>query len=174
MKKYRKAVSALVLRPVEVCSTDGCKTVHEMLLVHKPRIHDAWQLPQGGIEAGETPDQAAVRELQEETGLHLPSVTHVCESTYRYDFPPQFIAKYNPINSGQELAFVMFRVTEKLPVIVDNKEVDNHVWILPEQLPLYIKRPEYVEVIQRVLEECKDHLGKSEEPNTKSETNSKY
>ena len=30
----------------------------------------AWQMPQGGIDAGETPLEAAIRELEEETGLH--------------------------------------------------------------------------------------------------------
>ncbi len=31
---------------------------------------DAWQMPQGGIDEGETPEAAAFRELSEETGIH--------------------------------------------------------------------------------------------------------
>lgn len=39
----------------------------EVLLVHRPR-YDDWSLPKGGIEPGETPRDAAVREALEETG----------------------------------------------------------------------------------------------------------
>jgi len=50
----------------------------------------AWQFPQGGINAGETPEQAMFRELEEEVGL-LPA--HVCilgrtREWLRYDVPP--------------------------------------------------------------------------------------
>ncbi len=39
-----------------------------MLLVHRPR-YDDWTLPKGKLDAGETDEQAAVREVEEETGL---------------------------------------------------------------------------------------------------------
>lgn len=42
----------------------------ECLLCHVTG-HDHWDLPKGGIEAGETPSQAALRETREETGLVL-------------------------------------------------------------------------------------------------------
>jgi putative (di)nucleoside polyphosphate hydrolase len=32
-------------------------------------MYEAWQMPQGGIDSGETPRQAAMRELTEETGI---------------------------------------------------------------------------------------------------------
>jgi 8-oxo-dGTP pyrophosphatase MutT (NUDIX family) len=40
----------------------------EFLLIRDP--YDNWGLPKGHIEGGETPQQAAVREVEEETGLH--------------------------------------------------------------------------------------------------------
>ncbi len=57
---YRSAASLIVLRPRRGGSGDP-----QMLLLHKPRKRDAWQLPQGGCEEGETIEQAALRELME-------------------------------------------------------------------------------------------------------------
>jgi putative (di)nucleoside polyphosphate hydrolase len=47
-----------------------------------------WQMPQGGIDASEDPAAAALRELDEETGIR--SVTLIAESAtwYTYDLPP--------------------------------------------------------------------------------------
>ena len=53
----------------------------EVLLVHRPR-YDDWTLPKGKLEPGETHEQAAVREVEEETGFHcelgreLPSTSY--------------------------------------------------------------------------------------------------
>jgi len=49
----------------------------------------AWQMPQGGIDPGETPLQAAYRELEEETGI-VPDLVDVIAETgdwLRYDLP---------------------------------------------------------------------------------------
>ena len=43
-----------------------------LLLLVRERVRDCWELPGGGIDPGESTRQAAVRELAEETGLHLP------------------------------------------------------------------------------------------------------
>lgn len=53
----------------------------EVVLVHRPK-YDDWALPKGKVEPGETDEQAALREVQEETGLscslgsELPSTTY--------------------------------------------------------------------------------------------------
>jgi putative (di)nucleoside polyphosphate hydrolase len=52
-----------------------------------------WQMPQGGIDSGEDPAAAALRELYEETGIR--SVTLLAEhpSWVTYDLPPDLIGK---------------------------------------------------------------------------------
>lgn len=136
-----------------MCAPGGCREVQSILLVHKPRRNDAWQLPQGGIEDGETPQQAALRELMEEAGLSYESVEHTSPCLYGYDFPPEFVRRHNPVNAGQKLCFVVVRATKDATVTVDNNEIDAYVWILPEQLPQYITREAYLTVIRDVLAE---------------------
>ena len=155
MKRYRKAVSALVLKATEVCSPDGCKIIDQILLVHKPRRFDAWQLPQGGIEAGETAEQAALRELKEETGLIVPRIFRSSLEKYCYDFPREFIERNNPYHDGQTLCFVVVRVPDEATVVVDCNEIDGFAWVPSEKLRTYVTREKYLEVIERVLAEVR-------------------
>jgi putative (di)nucleoside polyphosphate hydrolase len=54
---------------------------------------DAWQMPQGGIDAGEDPRTAAMRELREEIGTD--HATFLAESTdwYAYDLPAELVSQ---------------------------------------------------------------------------------
>jgi putative (di)nucleoside polyphosphate hydrolase len=56
-------------------------------------IQHSWQMPQGGIDPGEDPLRAALRELREET--NITSVTLLGESRdwFTYDLPPALIGK---------------------------------------------------------------------------------
>ena len=53
----------------------------------------AWQMPQGGIDAGEEPKTAALRELTEETGIAASDVTLLgqTEDWVNYDLPPELL-----------------------------------------------------------------------------------
>lgn len=151
---YRSAASILLLRPAEVCSPEGCETLYQILLLHKPRKRDAWQLPQGGVEAGESIEQAALRELKEEAGISDCTVLGTSASVYQYDFPASF-RRYRPDNvCGQRISYVFAVAPADAHVVVDGKEIDGYVWVDPAQLPQYIKRKEYLTIIEKLLGEA--------------------
>ena len=54
---------------------------------------EAWQMPQGGIDRGEAPRDAALRELEEETGIAPEKVELLAETRewLRYDLPPNLV-----------------------------------------------------------------------------------
>ncbi|MEK7218033.1 MAG: NUDIX domain-containing protein [Patescibacteria group bacterium] len=160
-ERYREAASVMVLKPVEVCTRDGCKIVHQFLLLHKPRKNDAWQLPQGGVEEGESGEQGALRELREEAGITVPTILGKSPKVYRYDFPPSF-RRFRPDDvRGQKIAFVFARVAPEAVVTVDGKEVDAHAWVDPSQLHLYVRRKEYLELLRELYEEAVELVGAS-------------
>jgi len=160
-KQYRQAASIFVVRPSDVCSSDGCGTVFSVLLVHKPRKRDAWQLPQGGVEEGETVSEAALRELQEETGVSLPAVLFESAIRYKYDFSKGFHRRHNPINDGQELLFVVAEAQKDAKVTVDNREIDTYQWVEPENFSKFIHRKEYLDALDAVLKEYRAHHASS-------------
>ena len=64
----------------------------KVLLCLRNDMPASWQFPQGGIEAGETPEQAAARELKEETSLSGLKRIATLQEPARYRFPQEVIA----------------------------------------------------------------------------------
>ncbi|WP_298466836.1 RNA pyrophosphohydrolase [uncultured Erythrobacter sp.] len=60
-----------------------------------PSAHGFWQMPQGGIDPGEDERTAALRELEEETGIapNLVDVIAPASKPMRYDLPPELLGK---------------------------------------------------------------------------------
>jgi len=56
---------------------------------------EAWQMPQGGLDAGEDPQAGALRELEEETGIppHLVEILGQAPELLLYDLPPELQGK---------------------------------------------------------------------------------
>lgn len=143
---YRLCASILVVRTTE----DGKD--HEFLLVHKDRKKDAWQLPQGGIEKGETPEQAASRELMEETGLKIPPDTLQKTSlSFEYDYPRSFVRAKHPPYRGQRIVFLVASVDRAANVQIDQDEIENFAWVRAEEMAKYVKRRSYRKVLSALM-----------------------
>jgi putative (di)nucleoside polyphosphate hydrolase len=138
---YRQCVSIVIL------NTKG-----DVLLVHKPRKNDSWQIPQGGIEEGETAIEAGKRELQEETNIVLKEDPTLCTQFYQYDYPEGFIRAEKPKYDGQHLQFVFSLVPKDTEVIVDQRELDAFKWVKPNKMKKYLKRADYRKVVEEVVE----------------------
>ena len=79
--------------------------------VRKDDTRYAWQMPQGGIDRGEQPAEAALRELGEETGLdphHVELLEELAPWLF-YDFPPALKAKLTGPYYGQRQKWFAYR-----------------------------------------------------------------
>ena len=142
---HRPCASILIQR----IANDGTE---EILLVHKDREHDSWQIPQGGIEKGESAEQAARRELLEETNIDLTG-TDLERSLheYHYDYPRSFIEAEQPKYQGQHLIFFSALVPSDTVVQVDGRELDSYEWVQPSEIGKYLEREDYRIVVEKVI-----------------------
>lgn len=75
-EREKLAAGGIIIRPTD----DGSKSV---LLVHRPRYLD-WSFPKGGVKEGETVEDAALREVEEETGLRCRILGKLLIARYHY------------------------------------------------------------------------------------------
>lgn len=70
----------------------------------------AWQMPQGGVDKGETHEQTAYRELQEEIGTDKAKIIMQAPEQLRYDLPEDKITElWNGKYRGQEQTWFAMR-----------------------------------------------------------------
>ena len=89
---------------------------HNQVFWGKRVNQHAWQFPQGGMNAGETPEQAMFRELEEEVGLH-PDHVRILGRTrewLRYDVPAHWTRRDNRgLYRGQKQIWFLLRLTAR-------------------------------------------------------------
>ena len=117
---------------------------------------DAWQMPQGGIDEGETPEVAAFRELSEETGIHHSKARLLGKTKdwLSYDIPVDLIPKlWSGRYRGQKQKWFAFEFLGKdsdINIVTEEPEFSEWAWKSRDNLLSSIV-PFKLDVYQRVF-----------------------
>jgi putative (di)nucleoside polyphosphate hydrolase len=147
-------IAALPYRPcVGVVLTDGRGRVFagQRADMDTP----AWQMPQGGIDKGETPVEAGLRELREETGVRKRHVTVLGETAewLPYDLPAE-VLPYRGKYRGQTQKWVLVRLDagdDVIDLAHEDVEFSDWRWMTGSELLdriVEFKRPIYEAVLK--------------------------
>lgn len=116
---------------------------------------EAWQMPQGGIDPGETPTQAAWRELGEEVGTNAAEIIAISRTQFDYDLPADLQGKlWGGRYRGQRQTWFAMRFTgtdADVNIATAEPEFRAWMWVEPRRLPDMIvpfKRPLYEAVLK--------------------------
>ena len=130
--------------------------------IDMPAGWPAWQMPQGGIDPDETPLQAALRELYEETGTDKAEIVAETRDWLRYDLPaPIAGGAWGGRFRGQRQKWFLMRFAgddSDIDLTRHDAEFDAWKWVAASELSGLIvdfKRAVYVAVI----EEFRAYLG---------------
>ncbi|WP_417728683.1 RNA pyrophosphohydrolase [Roseovarius sp.] len=143
---YRRCVGVMLANP------DGYVFVGQRI----DNDTAAWQMPQGGIDPGETPQEAALRELWEETGVTSDKVRIEAETMgwIPYDLPHDIVPRiWKGRYKGQEQKWVLMRflgTDADVNIVTDHPEFSEWRWLPPSELVANIvpfKRAVYASVL---------------------------
>lgn len=113
----------------------------------------AWQMPQGGIDPGETPEAAVMRELEEEVGTDKAEILAKASDWFHYDLPVEIVGRVmSGRYRGQRMMWFALRflgedadidVNTEIPEFSDWRwaEIDEAVELIVD-----FKRPVYERV----------------------------
>jgi putative (di)nucleoside polyphosphate hydrolase len=116
---------------------------------------EAWQMPQGGIDDGEEPVAAALRELREEVGTDLVEVLAESNVWLRYELPPDLVGKaWKGRWRGQQQKWFAMRFLgcdTDINIATEHPEFSGWRWVSAAELPNLIvsfKRQVYRDVLR--------------------------
>jgi len=152
---YRKCVGLMLFNP------------HGDIFVgqRRDRMVEAWQMPQGGIDAGEAEDTAAFREMKEEIGTDKAEVVTKSVDWLAYDLPNDLQGKlWKGKYRGQIQRWYLLRFIgddSDINIETEHPEFRSWRWCSPAELlemAVPFKRGVYSEVLRRFAGPLKSAL----------------
>ena len=141
--RYRPCVGILLLNDAD-----------EIFVGERLDAPEAWQMPQGGIDPGESAVEAAFRELREETGIEKAEILGIDNTWRTYTVPRRISRKaWGGKYIGQAQIWVAFRFTGEdsdIDIATDEPEFARWKWTDVENLVRQIvdfKRDIYRDVL---------------------------
>jgi len=141
--------AARAISPEEIAALPYRPCVGVMLMDKRGRVFagqridsdvPAWQMPQGGIDKGETPQEAALRELGEETGVspHLVEVVAETADWVTYDLPHDIVPRiWKGRFKGQKQRWVLLRfqgTDADIDIETEIPEFSEWRWLDPQDV----------------------------------------
>ena len=151
-KEYRPNVAAIVL-------SSNYPEKLEFMIARRKGMRRGWQFPQGGIDAGETTQEALMRELKEEIGTDDVEIVAEYPEWISYDFPKKSrnLRRYH--FKGQRQKYFLVRLRETAIIDLDafeTPEFEEYRFVGKEELfrrITFFKRRVYREVIDYFTKE---------------------
>jgi 8-oxo-dGTP diphosphatase len=128
---------AAVIHAAGVVLVRGDAAEREVLLVHRPRWDD-WSLPKGKVDAGEHIVEAAVREVDEETGYVPILGSPLPSSSYSVQSQPK-VVRYWAARVGHEEGFT------------PGDEIDQIAWVPEAEAARRLTYPRDAELVTRAI-----------------------
>ncbi len=143
-KRYRPNVAAVIV-------SSRYPLVCEFFIASRNDLKDVWQFPQGGIDDGETPKEALLRELKEEIGTDEVEILYEYPHWLKYDFPGKIAKKMYPFDGqSQKYFLVKLKNNAKIDLNTKHPEFDSYRFVGFDkifEMVTYFKRPVYQKVL---------------------------
>ena len=100
---------------------------------------NSWQMPQGGVDQNENFLQAAIRELEEETGIKSVRLIKELDGWFKYDLPKYLLGKlWKGKYRGQKQKWFIMKFigkNDEINIRTKKPEFLDWKWIKPSDLP---------------------------------------
>ena len=121
----------------------------------------AWQMPQGGIDKNEDTDDAAKRELFEETGIQSIRIIQRSKKEHCYDLPDHLLGKiWKGKYKGQKQSWYLVKFLgpdSEININQDHPEFNEWKWVDLDELPSLIVPFKKI-LYQSVIEEFRSFI----------------
>jgi len=117
----------------------------ELLMIFR---RGKWDLPKGKIDQEETPPQAAIREVKEETGLStVELIRHVGNTVHAYLDP------YTHLQTEKKTYWYLMAASSDQPLVPQaSEDITSINWTKPEQLPALLENS--FDTIRSILQQA--------------------